>query len=110
MEELSDKQCIPCKGGVPPLSTSEMAPLLTQLNPDWQIVDGHHLLRVWSFDNFVNALQFTNDAGAICEQEGHHANFELSWGRVSAQIWTHKIDAVVEADFILASKFDKLTN
>ena len=110
MEQLSDKECIPCKGGVPPLSASEMAPLLTQLNPDWQIVDGHHLLRVWSFDDFESALQFTNDAGAICEQEGHHANFELSWGRVSAQIWTHKIDALVEADFILAAKFDTLEN
>ena len=110
MEQLSDKECIPCKGGVPPLSASEMAPLLTQLNPDWQIVDNHHLFRVWSFDDFESALQFTNDAGAICEQQGHHANFELSWGRVSAQIWTDKIDALVEADFILAAKFDTLTN
>ena len=66
MKELSDKECIPCKGGVPPLSASEMAPLLTQLNPDWQIVDNHHLFRVWSFDDFESALQFTNDAGAIC--------------------------------------------
>ena len=58
MDELSDKQCIPCKGGVPPLSASEMAPLLTQLNPDWQIVDGHHLFRIWIFDDFKDALQF----------------------------------------------------
>ena len=108
MEQLSDEECIPCKGGVPPLSASEMAPLLTQLNPDWQIVDGHHLLRVWSFDNFVKALQFTNDAGAICEQEGHHADFELSWGRVSAKVWTHKIDGLNKADFILAAKIEDL--
>ena len=44
----------------------------------------------------------------ICEEEGHHADFELSWGRVKVMIWTHKIDGLNESDFILAAKIDKI--
>ena len=68
----------------------------------------HHIERTFTFDDFQKALDFVNDAGKICEEEGHHADFELSWGRVKVMIWTHKIDGLNESDFILAAKIDNI--
>ena len=106
--DLASKICIPCQGGVPPLNTNEMEKLITNLNAKWEIIDNHHLQRVWEFNDFKEALEFTNLAGEICEEQNHHADFELSWGRVKVKIFTHKIDGLVESDFILAAKFDCL--
>jgi 4a-hydroxytetrahydrobiopterin dehydratase len=53
-------------------------------------------------------MGFTNSLGAICEQQNHHADFELGWGRVRAVIYTHKIDGLSESDFVLAAKFDRV--
>ena len=106
--DLSSKICIPCQGGVPPLTRYEMEKLITKLNTKWEIIDDHHLQRVWKFNDFKEALEFTNLAGEICEEQNHHADFELGWGRVKVKIFTHKIDGLVEADFILAAKFDLL--
>ena len=106
--ELASKICIPCQGGVPPLSQNEMEKLITKLNPQWVIVDNHHLQREWKFKDFKEALEFTNKTGSICEEQNHHADFELGWGRVNIKIFTHKIDGLVESDFIHAAKFDCL--
>ena len=106
--ELASKICIPCQGGVPPLSQNEMEKLITKLNPQWEIIDNHHLQREWKFKDFKEALEFTNITGSICEEQNHHADFELGWGRVNIKIFTHKIDGLVESDFILAAKFDCL--
>ena len=105
---LHEKKCIPCEGGVPPLNSEEIKPLISQLGDGWEVVEQHHLQRTWGFEDFATALQFVNDAGEICEQEFHHADFELGWGRVKVMIWTHKIDGLTESDFILASKMDQL--
>lgn len=105
--ELKDRECVPCKGGVPPLTADEIAPLRAELK-DWAVVDNHHLLKEWRFPDFAAALAFVNRAGAICEEQGHHADFSLGWGRVEAKIWTHKIDGLTESDFVLAAKFDAL--
>ena len=108
MSDLAAKRCVPCDGGVPPLDDDEHTGLLVQLADGWSVIDGHHLLREWSFPDFVSALEFTNSAGAICEEQGHHADFEVGWGRVKAMIWTHKIDGLTESDFVLAAKFDRI--
>lgn len=104
---LYEKNCEPCQGGVPPLAAEEQAPLLGQLQ-DWAAVDAHHLEKEWRFPDFASALAWVNRAGAICEEQGHHADFEIGWGRVQARIWTHKVDGLTEADFVLAAKFDHL--
>ena len=108
MADLASRTCVPCEGGVPPLSEGECATLIPQVHEEWDVVDGHNLERVWSFPDFVSALEFTNSAAAICEEQGHHADFELGWGRVMAKIWTHKIDGLTESDFVLAAKFDEI--
>jgi len=104
---LSEKHCVPCKGGVPPLKGEELDRLKQQL-PGWQVVDGHHLLRSFAFPDFRTALDFVNRLGAIAEEEGHHPDVFLSWGKVEVKIWTHKIDGLTESDFILAAKIGNL--
>ena len=71
------------------------------------VVDGHHLAKTYEFPNFVDALAFVNAVGAIAEQEGHHPDLHLSWGKVSVEIWTHKIDGLTESDFVLAAKAER---
>ena len=104
---LAEKHCVPCKGGVPPLAGEELERFKHQL-PNWQVVGNHHLLRNFSFPDFRTALDFVNKAGAIAEEEGHHPDMLLSWGRVEVKIWTHKIDGLTESDFILAAKIENL--
>ena len=108
LDNLSDMECIPCKGGVPPLSEEESGAFLSQIHEDWEVVENHHLTRTWSFPDFALALEFTNQLGEICEQQNHHADFELGWGRVVSIIYTHKIDGLTESDFVLAAKFDTI--
>jgi 4a-hydroxytetrahydrobiopterin dehydratase len=104
---LAEKHCVPCRGGVPALAGEELNRLQQQL-PTWQVVDNHHLLKSFSFPDFVTALAFVNQAGAIAEKEGHHPDLFLSWGKVEVKIWTHKINGLTESDFILAAKIDQL--
>lgn len=106
--DLSDRSCVPCRGGVPPLSEEERAPLLESLGPNgWQVIDGHHLEKKYEFPDFVSALAFVNRIGEIAEQEGHHPDLTLGWGRVGVTTWTHKIDGLTESDFVLAAKIDR---
>ncbi|MBS1855201.1 MAG: 4a-hydroxytetrahydrobiopterin dehydratase [Acidobacteria bacterium] len=104
---LAEKHCVPCRGGVPALAGEEVDRLLAQL-PGWQVVKGHHLVRNFAFPDFRTALAFVNQAGAIAEEEGHHPDLLLSWGRVEVKILTHKIDGLTESDFILAAKIGNL--
>ena len=107
MSDLASKTCVPCRGGVPPLKGSQLAELAAQV-PQWQIVNEHHLTRNFAFPDFREALDFVNRVGAIAEEQGHHPNILLTWGRAEITIWTHKIDGLTESDFILAAKIDKL--
>ena len=105
---LAEKTCVPCKGGVPPLSPREFTPLLAGLGDRWEVVEGHHLSGSYQFPDFVEALRFTNLVGAMAEEQCHHPDILLTWGNVRVDIWTHKIDALVESDFIFAAKTEKI--
>ncbi len=106
-EALSEKHCVPCKGGVPALKGEALKPYAAQA-PHWTIVREHQLEREFKFPNFVSALAMVNRIGAIAEAEGHHPDIELGWGRVAVKIYTHKVDGLTENDFILAAKIDAL--
>jgi 4a-hydroxytetrahydrobiopterin dehydratase len=106
--ELAKKRCVPCRGGVPPLRGGEQKALLDELAGGWLVVDDHHLEKEYSFDDFAQALEFTNKVGNVAEQEGHHPDIYLAWGRVGLKIWTHKIDGLTESDFVLAAKADRV--
>jgi 4a-hydroxytetrahydrobiopterin dehydratase len=107
MPELAARTCVPCKGGVPPLKGKELAALSKQL-PQWKVVDEHHIARTFDFSDFKSALDFVVKVGAVAEQQGHHPDILLRWGKVTITIWTHKIDGLTESDFILGAKIDKL--
>ena len=107
MPELADKQCIPCRGGVPPLTADEIKPLAQQL-PDWDVVDVHQLDRTYKFKDFREALEFTNRVGELAEEQGHHPDIYLAWGKVGIRLWTHKIDGLSESDFVMAAKIERL--
>ncbi len=107
MSDLAQMSCVPCRGGVPPLQGQELARLHSQI-ADWDVVAEHHLEREFGFPNFQQALDFTNQVGALAENEGHHPDLYLAWGKVGVKIWTHKIDGLTESDFVLAAKIDRL--
>ena len=107
MSDLAKKTCIPCKGGVPPLKGAKLDDLLEKLKNDWKIIKEHHLEKEYSFKNFKEALNFTIKVGELAENQGHHPDIFLAWGKVKLTIWTHKIDGLTESDFIFAAKTDK---
>ena len=108
MAELATKNCVPCRGGVPPLKGQELEGLHQQV-PNWQVINGHHLTREFKFPDFRTALDFVNKVGEVAEQQGHHPDLVLKWGSVGITLWTHKIDGLTESDFIMAAKIDQLT-
>jgi 4a-hydroxytetrahydrobiopterin dehydratase len=106
MANLAEKQCVPCTGGIPPLTDVESAPLLAQLD-GWTVVDHHHLEKTYSLPTFAQALALVNRIGAIAEEQNHHPDIFLTWGRVGVKIWTHKINGLTESDFVFAAKCDR---
>ena len=110
MTSLADKICVPCRGRVSPLKGPELAQVHRQL-PDsahWHVVDEHHIVRAYKFPDFKSALAFVNQVGELAEQQGHHPDILLGWGKVQITLWTHAVDGLTESDFILAAKIDKL--
>lgn len=107
MSELASRECVPCRGGVPPLKGDELKNLSTKIE-GWSVVAEHHLSKVFKLRNFQEALAFVNRVGELAEQQGHHPDICFGWGRAEITIWTHKIDGLTESDFILAAKIDQL--
>jgi len=105
---LADKTCVPCRGGVPPLKGDALNALKQEL-PDWEVVGEHHLHKTFRFPDFQKALDFVNRAGAIAEQQGHHPDILLAWGKAEVTIFTHKIDGLTESDFVLAARINQVS-
>jgi 4a-hydroxytetrahydrobiopterin dehydratase len=107
MSMLADKTCVPCKGGVPPLKGADLHSFSHQL-PNWNVVNEHHITRIFTFPDFQQALDFVNRVGAVAEEQGHHPDILLTWGKVEITLWTHKVNGLTESDFIMAAKIDQL--
>lgn len=109
MAALGEGECVPCKGSLAPLKGEPLGQLAAELKPGWQVIKEHHLEREFKFKDFREALTFTNRVGELAEEQGHHPDIYLSWGKVKVKIWTHKIDGLTESDFVLAAKVDRLS-
>ena len=107
MSQLAEKRCIPCRGGPPPLTPKEIKPLQDQLE-GWAVINNHHLRKSVRLPDFKTALDFTNQVGALAEEEDHHPDIYLAWGKVEITLWTHKIDGLTESDFVMAAKIDRM--
>jgi|SRR5579862_5550140 len=107
MSDLAERRCVPCRGGVPPLTGAELLPFAAQL-PLWHTVEEHHISRTFLFPDFKSGLEFVNRCAELAEKEGHHPDLCLSWGKVEVSTYTHKAGGLTENDFILAAKIDRL--
>jgi 4a-hydroxytetrahydrobiopterin dehydratase len=96
--ELAKKKCSPCEKKTAPLKGESLSQLKHQLDGDWKVVDEHHLEKEFKFENFRDALDFTNRIGAIAEEENHHPDIYLAWGKVKLDVWTHNIGGLSEKE------------
>ena len=109
MSKLSKKKCIPCEGGVKPLNEAQARKLLPELEQDWMLIDGGHMLaRTFNFKNFVETMRFVNKIAEVAEQEQHHPDLSISYNILSIELMTHAINGLSENDFILAAKIDEI--
>lgn len=108
MTALANEKCVPCRGGEPPLKGAALRELERDLGSDWRVVDEHHLQKQVDFPDFATGLEFVNRIGALAEEEGHHPDLFLAWGKVRITIYTHKVDGLTRSDFILAAKIDQV--
>ncbi len=107
-EDLARRQCVPCKGGVPPLDPDRIESLRRQISVDWALIDGHHLEREFKVKDFRQALALANRFGEIAESQRHHPDLLVSWGKLRVTLYTHAIDGLHENDFIIAARIDSL--
>jgi 4a-hydroxytetrahydrobiopterin dehydratase len=113
---LAARACVPCRGGVPPLGNDQIAPLLAELGADWHVIERADEKRgsikllscTYRFEDFVQAMQAALRIGEMAEEQQHHPDLHVSWGRLGVEIWTHKIGGLTESDFIFAAKCDVL--
>ena len=105
---LSERRCEACTPETPPLEGEELQNYYEELNAGWELVDDHHLTKTYSFKNFRESLDFTVGVGEMSEEEGHHAEILLEWGKVKLTVYTHAIDALSESDFVWAAKAEKI--
>ena len=103
---LAKRKCVPCEGGIPPLTKAEAEALMPELS-GWMLIDEANLLaKGFRFKDFVETMKFVNQVAAIAEEEGHHPDMTVSYGSVTIELMTHAIGGLSENDFIVASKVD----
>jgi len=109
--DLHNKNCIPCRGGISPFGISEIHKYLKKVD-GWDVKkkedETYFLEKKFTFENFSESQKFVNQVGDIAEKEGHHPDIMFGWGYALVKIFTHKIKGLVESDFILAAKVDKI--
>ena len=111
MTDLSEKKCIPCKGGISGFEITEIHKYLKMVD-GWEVKADeskiYYLIKEFKFKDFQESQNFVNKAGNIAETEGHHPDIWFGWGYAKIKIFTHAIKGLHESDFILAAKIDKI--
>ena len=111
MEDLANKKCVPCEGGIPAFDIKEIHKYLKKID-GWEVKndnsDNYYLLKQFKFENFLESQKFINAVSKIAEEEGHHPDISFGWGYAKIKISTHAIKGLAESDFVLAAKIDKI--
>ena len=105
---LAERQCVPCRGGVPPLSADRTEELRQHISGEWKVVNGHYLEQEVKLRNFRQAIALANHAAEIAESQGHHPDLLVSWGKLRITFFTHAINGLHENDFVMAARVDTL--
>lgn len=116
MGNLAERRCIPCRGDVPPLTREQLAPLVAEIDAAWEVRDVPDerrgtimmLTRGYRFENFKDAMAFAAQVGDTAEEQQHHPDLHVAWGKVGVDMWTHKIGGLTESDVVFAAKCDAL--
>jgi 4a-hydroxytetrahydrobiopterin dehydratase len=106
--KLINKKCVPCEGGIPSLTSKEIAEYMKQISKEWVLTDEKKISRNFAFVNYRHTIDFVNKVADLAEEEGHHPVMNVSYGKIHIEIWTHAIDGLSENDFILAAKIDNI--
>jgi len=109
MNDLVKKKCVPCEGGIPPLSDDKEEKYLKDIDR-WNLIkEGiHRIEKEFLFDDFKDSMKFVNRVAKIAEKEGHHPNIHIYYDKVHLEIYTHAIKGLHLNDFILAAKIDQI--
>ena len=107
--DLTDKKCVPCEIGTPPLTKDQYEPLLKQLKLDWEVIDSKALKHEFKFKDFLESMEFVNKIAKIAEEEGHHPDIYIYYNKVIINLKTHNIRGLSENDFIVAAKIENLS-
>ena len=112
MNDLADKKCIPCEGGIPSFNLEEITKYLKKVD-GWNVENdnkkNYYLIKDFKFDDFLQSQNFVNKVGDLAENEGHHPDIWFGWGYAKIKIQTHAINGLHESDFVLAAKIDKIS-
>jgi len=106
MSTLSQKRCVPCDSGTPPMSKEDAQRYLREI-PGWML-DDNYIVREYKFKNYLDGLEFAYSLGKIAEGEGHHPDTLIKWRRVKVSLTTHAIKGLSENDFIIAAKAEEV--
>ena len=113
MNDLLNKKCAPCEGGVVPFDVSEIHKYQKKVD-GWDVLKdkkkNFYLNKKYNFKNFFESQEFVNKVGKISETEGHHPDITFGWGYAEIKITTHAIEGLSENDFILAAKIDQIAS
>ncbi len=106
--DLTQKKCVACEGGTPPLTADQVATYLAELKTPWEVIDNKKIRHLYTFIDFKEAMAFVNKVADVAEAEQHHPDITVSWNKVTIELTTHSIGGLSENDFIVASKIETI--
>jgi len=108
MTDFANQKCVPCEGGIAPLSKADAEETMKHIPGFVLTEDGKHIARTFEFKDFVEAMVFVNKVADVAEKEGHHPDISIHWNKVTIDLWTHAIGGLSTNDFIVAAKVNQL--
>ena len=108
-ENLRSKTCIPCQGGVPPLDLQEIDRFAREISSEWKVThESTRIFRSVKTKNFEDSMKLAIKIGLLADEQWHHPELVVGFGHLDVEVWTHKINGLVESDFVFASKVDQI--